>query len=347
MLRVLDARVPSDRADWLRLWDSWAKREVSAHPSYVELFCEDEGIPICAAWDGPDSSALFPLILRPLPVCLGQTGWDLTSPYGYGGPFVTGGDHSQASGFWDAFRGWAAEIHAVSAFSRLSLFPDQLLELPKAEVFSAQQNVVVDLRLDENALWRSYEHKVRKNVNRARREGLWVEVDTTGATFDDFLRVYRATMDRRRAARTYLFTDVFFHKIRDDLVGQFALVHVWDRDEIVSSELALVSATRVYSFLGGTSSAAFPKRPNDLLKHELALWAMRFGKEDFVLGGGYGGDDGIYRYKRSFAPEGQRPFQTWRSILDEPTYAGLVQARSALNGGYSTPDPEFFPGYRR
>ena len=73
-------------------------------------------------------------------------------------------------------------------------------------------------------------------------------------------------------------------------------------------------------------SSAFPKRPNDLLKHEVATWALNNGKDYYVLGGGYEGEDGIYRYKRAFAPEGLRPFRTWRAVIDDDAYAALVKA---------------------
>jgi Acetyltransferase (GNAT) domain len=110
---------------------------------------------------------------------------------------------------------------------------------------------------------------------------------------------------------------------------------------VVSSELVLLSATGAYSFLGGTHSAAFDLRANDLLKWELILRLKRLGKRRFVLGGGYRADDGIFRYKRSFAPRGLAPFFVGRRILRPELYRELTERA----GGAS--DDAFFPAYRR
>jgi hypothetical protein len=59
-----------------------------------------------------------------------------------------------------------------------------------------------------------------------------------------------------------------------------------------------------------------------------------------VLGGGYGADDGIFRYKRSFAPRGLVPFFTGSRILEPELYDELT-ARVG-----NTRDGAFFPAYR-
>ena len=72
--------------------------------------------------------------------------------------------------------------------------------------------------------------------------------------------------------------------------------------------------------------AAFDVRPNDLLKWQLILWLRNEGKRRFVLGGGYSADDGIFRYKRSFAPHGLVPFFVGRRVLQQELYNRLTGA---------------------
>jgi hypothetical protein len=79
------------------------------------------------------------------------------------------------------------------------------------------------------------------------------------------------------------------------------------------------------------------------------LWAKRSGKARFVLGGGHLPDDGIFRYKRSFAPEGVVPFRVGQRILDQGAYDCLLEARSkaaTAEGGEWIPQEGFFPAYR-
>jgi hypothetical protein len=312
----------ADDPRWLELWQAWPEREVHAHPAYVRLYEEDGTRALCALADG----VLYPFLLRSDPV-------DIVTPYGYGGPFRTG--EADADAFWRAFDAWAAEQGAVSELVRFSLFPERLLPYP-GEREPRLVNVVRDLEPSADELWMDYDHKVRKNANKARRSGLRVEIDGTGARLDDFVRLYGHTLDRRGASARYRFPRAFFERVRNGLAGHFVFAHVLDGERVVSSELALLSATSAYSFLGGTDEAAFEQRPNDLLKVELMLWAKEAGMRRFVLGGGQQADDGIFRYKRSFAPHGLVPFEIGMRVFDPDRYAELSRGRETT----------FFPAYR-
>jgi hypothetical protein len=325
------AVVTPDDERWLARWSAWSEREVHAHPEYVRLFEEGGSRALCALADG----VLYPFLLRELP--FGAEGADIVTPYGYGGAFSW--EDADADEFWAAFDAWAAEQGVVSELVRLSLFPERLLPYP-GEREQKLVNVVRDLAPAADELWMDYEHKVRKNVKKARRSGLRVEIDETGARLDDFLRLYEQTLERRGAEERYRFPHDFFGRIRDRLPGGFVYAHALAGDRVVSSELALLSATTAYSFLGGTEESAFPQRPNDLLKVELMLWAKESGKRRFVLGGGYRPGDGIFRYKRSFAPGGLVPFEVGMRILRPDVYEALV----ARAGGPR--EPGFFPAYR-
>lgn len=336
---VWDGRDEADRRAWLERWQAWPEREPWAHPAYVDLDAGEGGGPRCAAWESERGFVLYPFVLREL-----EGGTDLRTPYGYGGPFFWGGDRDAvADGFWPAFDTWAAAEGVVSEFVRLALFPDEMLAYP-GETEVKLQNVVRTLQLSEEELWRDVEHKVRKNVKKARRSALSVEVDLEGSRLTAFVALYRGTMERRGAHEEYHLPREYFERLVSDLPGGFAFFHVLNEGRVVSTELALVSSRSVYSFLGGTDEEAYPLRPNDLLKWELSLWAKGEGKERFVLGGGLEPQDGIFRHKLAFAPHGQVPFRVGRRVLRPDVYERLVVAREREAGW--RPREGYFPVYR-
>jgi len=342
-LTIWNAREPRDREQWIARHASSTSREVFAHPDYVSLFAREEDTPTGIYAEGPDGFVLYPTIVRPLE----GGASDLTSPYGYGGAFVSG-SFDATDDFWKAFEDWARSRSIVSEFLRFSLFSDQLLAYPGTSEIRLM-NVVRDLTGDEAAMWTEFDHKVRKNVNKARREGVTIEIDPEGARLDDFLRIYTSTMDRRAASKGFYFGREFFEKIVRTLKGQFVFAHALHDNRVISTELALVSAHHIYSFLGGTDETAFSLRPNDLLKLELMRWGKEHGKRAFVLGGGYAPDDGIFKYKRGFAPDGLLPFSTGMRVLDADRYATLVashESRMRAQDASWQPAPGFFPGYR-
>jgi hypothetical protein len=293
-------------------------------------------------------------VLRPLgaePYCdaLRRDHADIATPYGYGGPFRWGDEWNVEASrrFWQEFNDWASKSRIVSEVVRLSLFPDTLIG------YSGERRVllenVVRILKNEDELWHEFEYKVRKNVNRARARGVTVKIDENGDRLDDFLAIYNSTMNRRRAKDSYYFQREYFERLQADLKGYLTYFHAVIGRTVVSSELVLISAKRVYSFLGGTDAAWFHVRPNDLLKLEIMNWAWSAGKSEYVLGGGHARGDGIFRYKLSFAPDGVVPFSLGSRILDEGAYQQLVRCRCALaaaQGSPWRPDPNYFPTYR-
>jgi len=349
---VLDAAKADGRAEWTRRWRAWPEQEPMAHPAYASLFARAGDRALCLASGDDAAGVLYPLILRPLATepwaSAAEGSWDAVTPYGYGGPFAWGSPPPAAEPFWEAAEAWLLGAKVVTSFARLSLFPEEMIAF-RGEVAELMPNVVRELKLDADALWMDYAHKVRKNVNAARRAGLTFEVDEEGRRLEEFLTIYESTMDRRNAGEGYYFPRTFFETIVRELPRGFLFAHVLDAGRVVSTELVLRSGSHLYSFLGGTLADAFEKRPNDLLKHEVAEWGRREGYGAYVLGGGYGGPDGIFKYKLSFAPGGEVAFRVGRAVHDPPAVAALLEQRRAFEAARGTPwapAPTFFPPYR-
>ncbi|HTF56174.1 MAG TPA: GNAT family N-acetyltransferase [Planctomycetota bacterium] len=348
----LDPAESAGMKAWLDLWESWPGREVTAHPDFVSLFARPGDQVVCATARTATGGVLYPVIVRPIAsepwASRDIRGCDLTTAYGYGGPFAWNVGEDEARSFWRRFDSWATGLRAVTSFARLSLFPEQLLPL-QGEVQDRGPNVVRSLNLSDDELWSDYESKVRKNVKRARQEGVVIRFDPQGLRLDDFVSVYESTMKRRDALSQYFFPRSFFESIISDLPGQFVFVHAIAGDKVVSSELVLLSEEHAYFYLGGTLAEAYHLRPNDLLQHEMFRYCRDAGLKWCVLGGGYRPDDGVLRFKRSFAPGGELPFRVGVKVYDAEECSRLVERRRAwerAEGREWTPAPDFFPTYR-
>ena len=80
------------------------------------------------------------------------------------------------------------------------------------------------------------------------------------------------------------------------------------------------------------------------MKYEIIKWAHEKGLKNFVLGGGYGADDGIFRYKASLAPKGIVDFYIGKKIFDRKLYNYLISVRCQEKSEDTLSD--FFPRYR-
>jgi lipid II:glycine glycyltransferase (peptidoglycan interpeptide bridge formation enzyme) len=126
--------------------------------------------------------------------------------------------------------------------------------------------------------------------------------------------------------------------------GQYVYFHVLCEGLVISTELVIYGTENSYSFLGGTNRNYFQMRPNDFLKYEIIKWGHEKGLKRFILGGGYGTDDGIFRYKKSLAPNGIYNFYIGKKIFDEEKYNKLVNVRKHEANFDS--NSGFFPVYR-
>ena len=336
----------NDPITWNAVVRSFPDYDVFYLSGYSKAFMEESqknGVPILLLYENGDDRAINVVLRRDIADDEKLHGklekgkyFDLITPYGYGGFWGNVSD-------WDklnrAYAAYCTENGYVCEFVRFELFTDYHQHYP-GEVETRTHNVVRSLDLPLDEMWMDFKQKVRKNVKRANTYQLEILIEPTDAHLEDFLRIYFETMDRTNAASEYYFSERFFRDL-NDMKDNIMYFHVVYGGKIISTELVLYGAETAYSYLGGTDRAYFEVRPNDFLKYEIIKWAKAKGLKNFVLGGGYGADDGIFQYKLCLAPRGQYDFYIGRRVFDEAAYGELVGLRAG-----DTLNEEFFPVYR-
>jgi|ERR1035437_117394 predicted N-acyltransferase len=277
----------------------------------------------------------------------GLTYYDIVTPYGYGGPLIVNSNNREKliEAYFREFSEYCSDKLIVSEFIRFHLFDNtEIREHYYGETTLISVNIIRDFKNTLYEIWMEFEPKVRKNVKRAISKNLKITIDTTGAFLPDFLNIFYSTMDRNKAGRYYYFPEQYFKDLNTSLKDHYIYFHVTLDDKIISTELVLYSEKYAYSFLGGTFAEYYDYRPNDYLKFEIIKWCKETEKELFILGGGTSIDDGITRYKRSFAPSGSAEFFIGKKIHNINIYNMLVEKRSHQHE--FNINTRYFPIYR-
>lgn len=323
---------------------------------YIDIFSGGLKNLICFSFaaDGSNATIAMPGYLKPIIIGKENTGYfDFITPYGYSGPFLsTDVTASDLDNFWIQVDKWHSDNNVISEFIRFNLSGNQ--GHYSGEIFPTMLNVKGQI-LDEEDQWKAFDHKVRKNVNRAKRESLSSQVfysDIKEDKISEFYGIYIQTMKRTAANESFHYTIEEFVRFINDNKNHAAICTIYFDTTPISSELLLVSADSIYSFLGGTDDQYFDKRPNDFLKVEALNWARNLGKKYYVLGGGYGFEDGIFKYKKSFFPDDVVNYYTGRKIINKTVYEALVKKVNVtrLTAGLSElekNDSSFFPLYNK
>lgn len=338
-----------ERKEWNRIVRSFKNYDVFYLNEYVTAFMKEDpqnGIPLLLLYESGNDRAMNVVFRRDVAKDKKFQGkidensyFDLISPYGYGGFW---GNVENWDGLNKAYQTYCEEKGYICEFVRFELFSTYRRHYA-GDVETRTHNVVRNLEMSLDDIWMDFKQKVRKNVKCATRNNLQIIIENTDEHLKDFLDIYYSTMDRCDAQNSFFFSKEFFEEIslmHENIMFFYA---VFDK-KIVSAELVIYGAENCYSYLGGTNSDYFNVRPNDYLKYEIIKWAKEKGLKNFVLGGGYGADDGIFQYKTCLAPRGIVDFYIGKKIFAPARYQRLVNLRSKDCSVCITSD--FFPAYR-
>jgi hypothetical protein len=325
-------------------WDAMLRRvehDFYHLPAYVAISAMREGgEPRAVHVEDGARRLLLPVIVRRIADGLR----DATSPYGYPGPLVVGGDGAFAQDAFLAVREKLARDRIVTLFVRGHPVLGPSLPPEAGTVVDHGPTVSIDLRRPEEELWRQTRSTCRHDIARALRAGHRAFLDDRFEHLPAFVAMYRATMERVAAARQYLFPESHFADLREALGRRLRLCVVVIGGEAAASGLFVETCGLVQYHLSGTDPRFAREGPTKLMLHFMRSWARQRGDGRLHLGGGVGGaEDSLFAFKAGFSPERHR-FHTLRVVADEPAYRALVHARDPCwdpsdRGG-------FFPLYR-
>jgi len=323
-------------------------------PEYVEFAARHEGGAPAALFAASGASALLlPLVIRDLPEDLGAPGdWsDATSPYGfYASPLASDPRDGRAVAVALAALRDVAHAHGiVSAFVRLhplrSLPADALAAVGHVETHG--RVVPVDLTHSLEQLWSETRANHRTGIRKLTRTGFVASMDDWDR-YGDFIRIYRATMERVAATSFYFFPEAYFEELRIALGEQLHLCTIVSPGgELAAAGVFCVLGDAIQYHLGATATAYLRHAPSKLMFDVVRRWAKERGCGVLNLGGGLGGaEDSLFHFKAGFSPLGAT-CQTFRMVVDDERYRAL-QARHREPGGQADdPLTGFFPAYRR
>ena len=341
---------------WLRAFEGMPDADVYYHPGYARVLRSNgDGEPVCLVVREGGGVLMLPFLVRSIDggllnrAGIGEALSDVSTPYGYGGPAFTRGEQSAAllARYRDLAACEFARRGVVAEFVRFHpVLQNHLGEQPGLELLRRSQTVVWDLRDDPETLWGRMSRSARSSVRSAQRAGVRVEEDTGLRHLESFHRSYLETMRRNQAASSYHYPLEFFRSTFEELRGMVSLFVALQGEEVVSAALILHRGPHAHYHFSGSSGTRPVPGANNLLLHEIALWARSRGTKTFHLGGGRSAGDSLFQFKTSFSPL-HLDFWTGSAIHLPEAYERLCAAAAAGRDAAAPPvDPGFFPRYR-
>lgn len=322
-------------------WENWL-REVNCdaydHYDYVLANCEPGEQPELYIAAKNDGILLYPYIRRPIT----NHHDDLVTAYGYGGPFREGNftneDVREARILFLKRPENQATVTETIRYHPCRVDYDLMLAFGKAVPIRQTVHIRLDQPFDQ--LEQRFSKMTRRNVKRAIREEVTF-MHGQPHQLCDFIRLYRATMDRRAANDAYYFSDRYFEDLwNSDMCETELLFAVYD-GVIVAGVFMLFGDDGAHYHLGGSDANYLALRPNHYLFREMIHRAVEKNKAYIHLGGGATGEDALYDFKQSFSGDAPLTYYIGQAVLDEVVYHRLNQDHLLRYG-----PSDFFPLYR-
>ncbi|MCI1590688.1 lipid II:glycine glycyltransferase FemX [Heyndrickxia oleronia] len=306
---------------------------------YAELFAEAQGgVPEAVYFENIRGRVFYPYIKREIPLKKGY--FDIITPYGYGGPILEG-DRSIIKTFHSLFKNYCLNSNIVT--ETIGLHPlinniDYIKEIMKVDYI--RKTVAVDLTPPINEIRNNYSQSNKRNIRKAIRTGVNVNISTNNSDIKRFIDLYYETMDRNQAAQFYYFKPRYFYKQLEstNLSKSFLLIAQYN-GEIIGAVLFVVGKEYAHYHLGASKTEFLHLRPNNLLFDTMIEFSKNLGVKKIHLGGGYSDDDSLFRFKSSFS----NYFYTYyigKNIINHNIYNELIIETKREKSS------KFFPEYR-
>lgn len=270
--------------------------------------------------------------------------YDIVSPYGYGGIFIS--DSAQKDPiflrqFEEKFSDYCAKQNIIAEFVRFHPFQkNHLLFKDYYLLKKANDNIYIDLSESEDIILMNMEKRHRYSIRKAEKSGAVVKFDDDFQYLNQFKKLYKETNDRNQASRFYYFSDEFFDRLIKDFTQNIKLVIAELNGEVVAASLFIFGEKEVYYFLSGANKTGLNSCANYLILRQIISDAKHSGKSIFNLGGTLSNNTNLFLFKSGFSKT-MAPFYVGTKIYNNIVYDKLIDLFKV--GGEKT---DYFPLYR-
>jgi lipid II:glycine glycyltransferase (peptidoglycan interpeptide bridge formation enzyme) len=200
---------------------------------------------------------------------------------------------------------------------------------------------LIDLKnMDEERLWRSYGHYVRRDIKRAQKYGIEVYQGNSKGDVECLYQLYLKAMERNRAPAKYSFQLVM-------ALGEFImasnrgiLLMARMNQTPVAGILLIYSNSSVHAFLAGSDSQFLRFFPNKFLIHRSLVESIISGHQIFDFMGSEKEDEELIRFKNLWGGQSvvvttyakdYNPLRCWiwenmRNLIRTPIGSKLTRA---------------------
>ncbi len=334
-------------------YDRYIKRCINITPFHLTeyLLAEaqaENGITQIFCYEEDEDFALIPEVVRRINdlsymADLDEELYDMIAPHEYGGIVSNSYNDELKNNLLKNILRYCSQNNIIFQFIRLNPY---LKELPLVyrengfEVLYSNAQVYVNLKQTEEQIVADYKPSVRRNIRRAKKEGLFFEiVDKNTTNINAFQDMYQKAMEILEARKFLYFNDKYFQELMKCDCSKLALVR--DRVcKVVAGSILLLKDDVAYYHLGCFDREYSLKRPMNYLMHSMIMWGRENGYKILHLAGGH---KSLLQFKEGYSNT-RVDYYIANQICDEEKYNCVCEKWKKQFPEYTS--ETYYPLYR-
>lgn len=256
---------------------------------YVNLWAKYyDCIPEAIVWD-EDSIIFWTHLVCDKKIDFNTEKFDMTTPYGYGGYLTTGDITRFMIEYNKIYKDKSEFIRFHPAYDSWKYFKD-----------AKYINDIASIDLHKEI---SIKKGHRYNIRKAKERGCYVDIidEPTNDNIDAFIDVYYQSSLKNKLRDFYYFSSEFIRSHFEDLSS--ILIEAKYKDKVIGSSIFMYGNKFMHYHLCGSNYDYRNYYPVDLILNEAINYAKEHNYEKFILGGGRGKNDSLFKFKTGFSNE--------------------------------------------
>lgn len=329
---------------WNSIVEGFQEKDIYfSYEYFMSTLSVDEGEAMLFFFESKNGKIAYPMIKRKIKTETNLDLYDVTTPYGYGGPLVETytKDELLILEFREAFNAYCKTHRIISEFVRFHPLLNNHRGLEN-EMEIVHRSNTVEIKLHQEAdLLSNIPGKTRNMIRKALKNNIEVKKLKIEDYLEEFILMYYVTMNRNQAVGYYYFTEEYFRKTIKLFGPNLHLFGAFVNGQMISSTLILTKGSFMHYHLSASLRKYQHLGANNVLLYTIAQWGEENGMERFHLGGGYSGnEDSLFKFKKSFSTFQPLQFCIGKKIHHPDFYHMLVLENEIAE------DKGFFPLYR-